>query len=91
MWRAVVDHLLDLAVSPEPGQVTIEGRPTWVSDLAAQLATIAADYRYGSLPDLSDPFTKRPVQHLPIGDLSRAVPDPPDSLRRPARPNSSRR
>ena len=55
---AVVDRLLDLAVSPEPGQVALEGRPTWVSELAAQLATIAAAYRHARLPDLSDPFTK---------------------------------
>jgi UDP-2-acetamido-2,6-beta-L-arabino-hexul-4-ose reductase len=55
---AAVDRLLDLAVSPEPGQVVLGGRTTWVSELAEQLAAIADDYRSGRLPDLSDPFTK---------------------------------
>jgi UDP-2-acetamido-2,6-beta-L-arabino-hexul-4-ose reductase len=52
------DRLLDLARSPEPGQVVLQGRSTWVSELAGQLCAIAADYRTGRLPDLSDPFTK---------------------------------
>jgi UDP-2-acetamido-2,6-beta-L-arabino-hexul-4-ose reductase len=55
---AAADRLLELAVSPEPGQSALDGRTTWVSDLAARLATIADDYRTGRLPDLSDPFTK---------------------------------
>ena len=55
---AAADRLLDLAVDPEPGQVVLEGRETWVSELAAQLATIASHYRTGRLPDLSDAFTK---------------------------------
>lgn len=53
------DRLLDLAVSPQPGQVSLEGRPTWVTDLAGQLTTMAEEYRTGRLPDLSDPFTKQ--------------------------------
>jgi UDP-2-acetamido-2,6-beta-L-arabino-hexul-4-ose reductase len=53
------DRLLDLAASPESRQVLLEGRPTWVSDLAARLTAIATDYRSGRLPDLSDCFTKQ--------------------------------
>lgn len=52
------DQLLDLALTPVPGQVRLPGRDTWVSDLAARLTAISADYRSGRLPDLSDPFTK---------------------------------
>jgi UDP-2-acetamido-2,6-beta-L-arabino-hexul-4-ose reductase len=55
---AAVDRLLDLAVAPEPGQQVLEGRQTWVSELATLVACIASDYRTGRLPDLSDPFTK---------------------------------
>lgn len=54
-----VDRLLDLAVAPESGQMTLPGRPTWVSELAARLEMIADEYRSGRLPDLSDPFTKQ--------------------------------
>lgn len=54
-----VDRLLDLAVAPEPGQIALPGRPTWVGELAGRLATIAEDYRTGRLPDLSEPFTKQ--------------------------------
>jgi UDP-2-acetamido-2,6-beta-L-arabino-hexul-4-ose reductase len=55
---AAADRLLDLAVSPEPGQVVLDGRTTWVSELAERLGAIATHYRSGRLPDLSDPFTK---------------------------------
>lgn len=55
----VADRLLDLAVSPRGGQVLLEGRSTWVSEVASRLTTIASDYRTGKLPDLSDPFTKQ--------------------------------
>ena len=55
----VADRLLDLAVTPQSGQVLLEGRSTWVSDVASRLTAIAADYRTGKLPDLSDPFTKQ--------------------------------
>jgi UDP-2-acetamido-2,6-beta-L-arabino-hexul-4-ose reductase len=55
---AAVDVLLDLAMTPQPGRQVLKGRATWVSELAAQLAAIASDYRTGRLPDLSDPFTK---------------------------------
>lgn len=55
----VADRLLDLASTPEPGQVLLDGRPTWISELAERLSTIADDYRSGRLPDLSDPFTKQ--------------------------------
>jgi len=54
-----VDRLLDLAVAPESGQITLPGHPTWVSELASRLGTIADEYRSGRLPDLSDPFTKQ--------------------------------
>lgn len=54
-----VDSLLDLALSPEPGQITLEGRMTWVSEIACMLTAISDDYRAGRLPDLSDPFTKQ--------------------------------
>lgn len=37
----------------------LEGRSTWVSEVASRLTTIALDYRTGKLPDLSDPFTKQ--------------------------------
>ena len=53
------DRLLDLVVTPAAGQVELEGRQTWVSDLATRLTTIAADYESGRLPDLSEPFTKQ--------------------------------
>lgn len=52
------DQLLDLVENPRSDQVRLPGRPTWVSDLATRLARIAADYRTGLLPELSDPFTK---------------------------------
>lgn len=55
----VADRLLDLALVPEPGQVLLEGRPTWISELAQRLGAIAADYAAGRLPDLSDSFTKQ--------------------------------
>lgn len=55
---AVADRLLDLAIEPHPGRVVLDARPTWVSELAAALTTIAEDYRSGRFPDLSDPFTK---------------------------------
>lgn len=54
-----VDSLLDLALSPEPGQVRLEGCCTWVSEIARLLTVISDDYRSGLLPDLSDPFTKQ--------------------------------
>lgn len=54
-----VDHLLDLAVTSQPGQITLPGRPTWVSEIAASLAAIADDYRSGRLPDLADQLTKQ--------------------------------
>mgnify|MGYP000846816375 FL=1 len=54
----VADLLLDLAVDPRPGTVEVPGRPTWVSEVAERLTAIAADYRTGLLPDLSDGFTK---------------------------------
>lgn len=53
------DRLLDLAVSPQAGQVLLEGRPTRVSDIAFRLSEIATEYRTGRLPDLSDSFTKQ--------------------------------
>lgn len=55
---AIADLLLDQAVSPTPGQIEVPGRPTMVSEVAERLTAIAADYRAGLLPDLSDPFTK---------------------------------
>lgn len=55
----VADRLLDLAVEPRAGQAQLEGRLTWVSEVASLLTAIAADYRTGILPDLSDPFTKQ--------------------------------
>jgi len=54
----VADLLLDLAVDPRPGTVEVQGRSTWVSEVAERLTAIAADYRTGLLPDLSDAFTK---------------------------------
>ena len=54
-----VDRLLELAVAPEPGQIALPGRPTWVSELADRLSRMAEDYRTGRLPDLSEPFTKQ--------------------------------
>lgn len=71
----IADLLLDQAVSPTPGTVTVEGRPTMVSEVAQRLTDIAADYRTGLLPDLSDSFTKELFntyrsatfpQHFPI-------------------------
>ncbi len=50
--------LLDHAVAPEPGRIEVPGRLTWVSEVLERLQTIAADYRTGLLPDLSDPFTR---------------------------------
>ena len=55
---AIADLLLDQALSPTPGQIQVPGRPTMVSEVARRLTAIAADYRTGLLPDLSDPFTK---------------------------------
>jgi UDP-2-acetamido-2,6-beta-L-arabino-hexul-4-ose reductase len=54
----VADLLLDQALSPTPGQIEVAGRPTMVSEVAERLTAIAADYRTGLLPDLSDAFTK---------------------------------
>lgn len=54
-----VDRLLDLALVPQPGQIAMAGRETWVSSLAGQLRGIADGYRSGQLPDLSDLFTKQ--------------------------------
>ncbi len=54
-----VDALLDLATDPRPGSVELPGRRTLVSEVAERLSRIAADYRTGRLPDLSDPFTKQ--------------------------------
>ncbi|MBK6764028.1 MAG: capsular biosynthesis protein [Micrococcales bacterium] len=54
----IADVLLDQAAHPQPGTVEVPGRPTWVSEVAQRLTDIAADYRTGRLPDLSDPFTK---------------------------------
>lgn len=53
------DRLLDLALSPRPGQTVLDGRLTWVSELATRLSEIASGYTTGHLPDLSDPFTKQ--------------------------------
>jgi UDP-2-acetamido-2,6-beta-L-arabino-hexul-4-ose reductase len=53
------DRLLDLAIAPQPGQVLLAARTTWVSEIAERLTTMASDYREGRLPDLSDPFTKQ--------------------------------
>jgi len=52
------DRLLDLAERPQTRQVRLPGRTTWVSELATRLTNIAADYRTGLLPELSDSFTK---------------------------------
>lgn len=54
----VADLLLDQALTPEPGQLVVPGRPTMVSEVAARLTTMAEEYRAGRLPDLSDPFTR---------------------------------
>lgn len=53
------DRLLDLALSPQAGQISLEGRSTWVSELATKLTRLVEDYKSGRLPDLSDPFTKQ--------------------------------
>ena len=71
----VADVLLNQSLSPTVGQVEVAGRPTWVSEVAERLGAIAADYRTGLLPDLSDGFTKELFntyrsatfpQHFPI-------------------------
>ena len=71
----IADLLLDQAVSPTPGTMPVEGRPTMVSEVAERLTTIAQAYRTGLLPDLSDSFTKELFntyrsatfpQHFPI-------------------------
>lgn len=55
---AIADLLLDQALAATPGQVEVPGRPAMVSEVAERLTAIAADYRTGLLPDLSDAFTK---------------------------------
>ena len=54
----IADLLLDQAVAPTPGTVSVEGRPTMVSEVAQRLTEMAEAYRIGLLPDLSDSFTK---------------------------------
>ncbi len=54
----IADLLLDQAVAPTPGTVSVEGRPTMVSEVARRLTEMAEAYRIGLLPDLSDSFTK---------------------------------
>ncbi len=56
--QRVADLLLDQALAPAGGQVSVEGAPTLVSDVLARLQSMASDYRSGVLPDLADPFTR---------------------------------
>ncbi len=50
--------LLDQALDPTPGQVSVDAPRVLVSEVLSRLQTMAADYRTGVLPDLADPFTR---------------------------------
>ncbi len=56
--QRVADLLLGEAVAPRPGRLSVPGTRLLVSDVLARLQSMAADYRTGVLPDLSDPFTR---------------------------------
>ncbi|MGV1004081.1 MAG: NAD-dependent epimerase/dehydratase family protein [Candidatus Nanopelagicales bacterium] len=50
--------LIDQAVNPTPGALSVAATAATVSQVAAELSAMAADYRTGILPDLDDPFTR---------------------------------
>lgn len=56
--QRIAGRLLDLAVNPEPGRIPIQGTPKYVGELLMELDHMAAQYRSGILPDLSDEFTR---------------------------------
>lgn len=56
--QRVADLLLDQALTPSPGSLSVEGIPVLVSEILARLQSIAAAYRTSVLPDLADPFTR---------------------------------
>lgn len=56
--QRIADLVLDQALHPAAGTLPVEGTTMWVSDVLARLQAMAADYRTGRLPDLSDRYTK---------------------------------
>lgn len=56
--QRVAELLIDQAIAPTPGQLSVPATPVLVSEVAERMSAMAAGYRTGVLPDLSDPFTR---------------------------------
>ena len=74
------------ASPPTPVRSRFPAGPRWVSEVAER-----SDHDRRGLPDRAAagpvrPVHQGPLQHLPLGDVPVALPDPPDAGRRPARP-----
>jgi UDP-2-acetamido-2,6-beta-L-arabino-hexul-4-ose reductase len=56
--QRIADVLLDQALAPATGTVPVASTRALVSSVLMRLQEMAHEYRDGSLPDLSDPFTR---------------------------------